>query len=196
MISRFLILAGAFLFIISCTDSEPNEPEDQGNGWKVSDITGANFTKKLKIEAGADIGAFLDLDGTITMDGSSGEPLRYKQSELAGIQDEIDLIYDGANLWTPKGCIDAPADSPCPFKTDIDSSNSAAQFYNVSDTARSADAKNLRSLANNPANSAGYVQTYTPHGIYFIKTSTTSRALILANEEKGNVIELIIGYIF
>jgi len=194
MISRFLILAGAFLFI-SCTDSERNDPpEDQGNGWKVSDITGANFTKKLKIEAGADIGAFLDLDGTIAMDGS-GAPNVYKQSEVETHKNDIDLIYDGANLWTPKGCIDAPANSPCPFKTYIDSSDSEAQFYNVSDTARSADAKSLRFSLVNPANSAGYVQPYEPHGIYFIKTSFTSRALILANEEKGNVIELIIGYI-
>jgi len=194
MISRFFILAGIFLFI-SCTDSERNEPEDQSNGWKLSDITGANFTKKVKIEAGANIGSFLDIDGTITRDGS-GAPMRYKQNEVAGNQNEIDLIYDGVNLWTPKGCITAPDDSPCPFKTDIDSSNSMAEFYNVADNARSADAKSLYYSLVNPANSAGYVQTYAPHGIYFIQTSTTSRALILANAEANNVVELIIGYIY
>jgi len=213
MVLRFLMLAGIF-FLISCTDFVRNNPDDpggenyagnnyptpsssSGSVWRESDITGTGFTKKIRIDLGnlyASTGSFLDIDGDITKSGS-GEPMRYRIGEVADHLNEIDLIYDGTNLWTPVGCI-VDANCPSTFRSAITGSTSIAQFYNVTDAALSADAQaTITSLAVS-TNSAGNVLPYTPHGIYFIETSMNSYALVLANKESNYVVELIIGYIY
>jgi len=208
---KFAVLAVAGFFassmFVACSDDSEDEEEVVGSSssttggggsvsstWTEADITGTGFIKKT-ISVGnlsSNTGSLLDIDGDITQTGG-GSPKVYKQTELTGHINDIDLIYEGTNLWTPAGCL---ASADCSFKSAITGSTSLAQFYNVTSAALSGEANaTVTSLATN-ANSLGSVATYTPHGIYFIQTSVNSYALVLANAEANNLVELIIGYIW
>jgi len=207
---KFAVLAVAGFMASSMMACGPDDEDDEdlssssnggtsspstGGDWTTSSITGTGYVKKMIIGAGnlsASVGSFVDIDGNIDSDGN-GTPDVWKQSQVGTHKNDIDLIYDGTNFWTPAGCLTGTG---CSLKSAISGSTSGAVFYNVTSAALTAGGDaNVQSLATT-GNLAGNVQTYVPHGIYFLQTSMDSYALVLANTETNNVLELIVGYIF
>jgi len=211
---KFAMLAVAGLLatsMLACTEDTDEEGDDSSSSggtsspsssvWTVSDISGSGWTKKTSITLGsaahATLGSFLDVDGTIT-DKGAGDVVRYKVGEAGAHKDDIDLIYDGTNLWTPAGC-DQSASCPSVLKTPITGTASEAAIYKVSGISPSSSAKSIAAAANaaaaNPSNVVNNV-VVEPNGVYYLKTSDRADALILAGAEGTNQIEIIVGYIY
>jgi len=211
---KFAMLAVAGLLatsMLACTEDTEEDDDSSSSGggtsspsgsaWTVSDISGSGWTKKTSIALGsaahATLGSFLDVDGNITATGG-GDVIRYKVGEVGTHKDEVDLIYDGTNLWTPAGC-NTSASCPSVLKTPITGSVSEAAIYKVSGISPSSSAKAIAAAANAAAaNTTNIVNNVVlePKGIYYLKTSENADALILVGEEGTNQIDIIVGYIY
>lgn len=79
-----------------------------GVNWVLTDITSASWTKKVTITIGGQnnnsLGSFLDLDLALSSNGAQGI---YKKGTVESHKDEIDLIFDGTNIFTPGVCLEA-----------------------------------------------------------------------------------------
>jgi len=205
---KFAMLAVAgFLAssMFACTeegeDSEdPDVTPPSGSVWTVSDISGKGWTLKTSVTLGsashATLGSFLDVDGDITS-GGSGAPIVYLSAAAKDNKDDIDLIYDGTNLWTPAGCAKSCESSV--LKNAVSGSASEAALYKVSNVSPSSDAKVIAAAANAAAASSSNIVNNVAvkaKGVYYLKTSVNADALILVGKQGTDDIEIIVGYIY
>jgi hypothetical protein len=207
---KFAVLAVAGFMassMLACSD----EPEDEGDSsssgeqpsagsnWTLSDLTGSQWTLKKTVTLGsvnhATLGSFLDIDGTIDASGN-GSSTVYTVSGVSSHKNDIDLIYDGTNLFSPTGCLGS---CPTSLKNALTGSTSDAMFHTLpSSVTPSTSACQIHSLVPGNSSTIQNVITVAQKGIYYVQTNEGSRALVLIGEKNdaANTIELIIGYIY
>jgi len=176
----------------SLSDSDDDEPEEPGPSpktkWEQSDITGSGWTRIGTVVLGdrnSSIGSFLDIDNNrvITLMNATAN------------KNEIDIIYDGTNLWTPYGC--GSASSNCVYKSYLTDADPLAFLYDLTDlpyAVPSLSAENFYYAAYTGQTVNALVVTYYPKGIFYVQTSDENYALILVSARAENTIELIVAY--
>jgi len=121
-IKKYALIGVAALtaFTISCTEEEGSTNTD----WVVK-----QDQKVLGGVSNSDFGSSLDIDADKV----------YKLSEVtAAIANEIDIIFDGTNIWTPNS-IKAGGSDIASLKSKYASSTSTAFIFNVKSSTTTAD---------------------------------------------------------
>lgn len=182
----------------SSSSSAGTVPTPPGSGpWTLSDLTGSGWTKTGTIEVGGTgaIGSFLDIDGTITATGA-GDFKTWKVGEASAHANEIDLVYDGTNIFSITGC---KASCSASYKSAISTSTNVQGFLPItSNIGPGTAACSIHSAVPGlPGSTIINNYVVAERSTYYIATSDGARAIILVGKKTGaEKVELHIGYLY
>jgi len=183
----------------TCEQPSSSSGGNQGSGpWTLSDLTGTGWTTKASVKVGgttASLGSFLDIDGTIDASGSGASAV-WKIGEAPAHANDIDLVYDGTNIFSITGC---KASCPANYKTAISTSTNNQAFHALpSNIGPGTSACSIHSAV--PGTGSTVINNYVvaERSTYYIATSEGSRAIILvgAKDATAGTVELHIGYLY
>jgi len=195
---KFAVLAIAGFFassMIACSEVE-DDPDDSSSsttnpsspsgGWTLSDLSGAGWSKKEVTlgDINSGTGSFLDVDDNFNV---------ITQGGALAAKDNIDIIYDGTNLWTPYGCTQTAS---CDYKSYVAGASDLAFLYNVSGCNISNTAS-VNDIINDSCRKGAPITNnvvLAASGIYVLQTSQDHFALILVGAKGTNTVKLIVGY--
>jgi hypothetical protein len=117
-IKKYALIGVAALtaFTISCSDDEKGE--DGPDPWKPG--AGENVLGGVN---SSDYGSSLDIDKNTV----------YKIGQLSGVKNDIDIVFDGTNVWTPNSITKSTGIAS--LKDALAGSSSDAVIFNVPSTA-------------------------------------------------------------
>jgi len=237
---KFAVLAVSALFaasMIGCPDGDPDgdssssvvTTSSSSSGpsakvWTLADLTGTGWNYKGTVKLGgisnANLGSFLDIDGNIEIGddknatASAGQgPAIYTRSQAAAKKDDIDLVYDGTNLWTASACAQSCPTTPSDLKAPMSGAEaSRAIFVPIPASVAAAHQANACNLINAAGNVAGTWAVNSPimnypgsasgtieGGVYLMRTISggyDAGAIILVGEKNNTTqtLDLVIGY--